>query len=53
MKQLHELQERARENWTSDLVPDHVNEANQRKWIEAVLKLGEKWILAQPVQRTN
>ena len=53
MKTLQQLRNRARENWNSDLVPAAVNQANQRKWVRAVLMLGEKWILAQPVQRTN
>ena len=53
MKNLQELRAKARENWNSEYVPAHINQANQRKWVRAVLMLGEKWILAQPVQRTN
>lgn len=50
MKTPQELQEKAKELWNSDLVPEEQNQANQRRWIEAVLKLGEKWLLAQPVR---
>lgn len=51
MKTIEDLKEKAKKNWTSDLVPEALNEINRQKWIEAVLKLGEKWILARPVQR--
>jgi hypothetical protein len=49
MKTLLDLRRRARENWHSDLVDDAINQANQRKWVRAVLMLGEKWLLAKPV----
>lgn len=30
-----------------------IRRANQRKWIAAVQRLGDKWLLAAPVARTN
>jgi hypothetical protein len=50
MKPTHELQAKAAKLWNSDLVSEELNQANARKWVEAVLKLGEKWLLATPVQ---
>jgi len=35
----------------SDLVTDQVNRANRRKWVKAVRQLGDKWLLANPLQR--
>lgn len=37
--------------FNSELVPEHINRANQRKWVRAVLMLGEKWLLAKKVER--
>lgn len=45
------LLRRAIRNWTSPMVPRAINRANQRKWIEAVQRLGDKWLLAQPLER--
>jgi len=46
-----QLLRRAIRNWSSPMVPRHINRANQRKWIAAVQELGSKWLLAQPVER--
>lgn len=40
---------RVRQHFSSDLVPAHINRANQRKWVKAVRQLGDKWLLANPV----
>jgi hypothetical protein len=32
-------------------IPRELNRANQRKWVTAVRMLGDKWLLAQPVER--
>jgi hypothetical protein len=50
MKTPEQLNERAKELWNSEHASEELNQANQRRWIEAVLKLGEKWLLAQPVR---
>ena len=40
-----ELRQRARQLWDTP--------HNQRAWVRAVLDLGEKWLLAKPVQKTS
>lgn len=37
---------RVREMFNTDLVPSHINRANQRKWVRAVRRLGDRWLLA-------
>ncbi len=32
-------------------VPEHVRRDYRRKWIRSIRLLGDKWLLAQPVQR--
>ena len=46
-----EMLKRARAHFSSPWVPAHVNRANQLKWIRSVRFLGDRWLLAQPVQR--
>lgn len=41
----------ARQLWSVDLVPRSVNRANQLRWARSVVRLGDKWLLAQPVSR--
>lgn len=50
MKTSQELEEKAKQLWNSEYVSEQQNQANQQRWVEAVLKLGEKWLLAQPVR---
>jgi len=38
-----------RKLWSSEEVPQHLNRVNQLKWAQAVYRLGDKWLLAQPV----
>lgn len=40
-----------RQMWSTTYIPAEINRANQRKWIKAVRQLGDKWLLAQHVQR--
>lgn len=40
-----ELRQRARELWDTP--------HNQRAWVKSVLQLGEKWLLAQRVQKIS
>jgi uncharacterized phage protein gp47/JayE len=42
------LMRRARELYNVDYVPAHINRANQRAWVRAVIGLGNKWLLSQP-----
>lgn len=37
--------------WRVPHVPKEINRANARKWVAAVERLGEKWLLAKPVRR--
>lgn len=46
------LMRRARELYNSEYAPPHINKANQRAWVRAVITLGNKWLLRQPVGRT-
>ena len=39
--------------WNVPHVPREVNRSNARKWLRAVERLGDKWLLAQPVRRTQ
>jgi len=48
-----ELMRRARTMWNSPLVPTSVNRHNQRAWVRSVLRLGDKWLLAQPIRRVQ
>jgi hypothetical protein len=46
-----ELRRKARCLYNNNLVPKEVNQYNQRKWVRAILKLGDKWLLSKQVQR--
>lgn len=37
--------------WSSPTVPRELNELNKRKWIKAVQRLGDRWLLAKNVDR--
>lgn len=39
--------------WNVEYVPREVNRANQRKWVRSVRILGDRWLLAQPVNRLS
>ncbi len=43
---------RARELWFRDYLPDHICRANARKWARSLRVLGDKWLLAKPVERS-
>ena len=49
--QTQKLRRKARELYNNSMVSDSVNQYNQRKWVRAMLKLGENWLLAKQVQR--
>lgn len=48
-----ELRRKARCLYNNSLVPKEVNQYNQRKWVRAILKLGDKWLLSKQVKRIN
>jgi hypothetical protein len=35
------------------MVPEHINRHNQRKWVRAVLRLGNHWLVAKPIGRLD
>ena len=37
--------------WNIPHVPREINRSNARKWIASVERLGDRWLLAQPIQR--
>lgn len=46
-----ELRRRARALFNNDMVPEHTNQHNQRQWVRAVMRLGDKWLIAKPIKR--
>ena len=51
--QTQKLRRKARELYNNALVPESTNQYNQRKWVRAILKLGDKWLLSKQIQRIN
>lgn len=45
------LVKKARKLWNDPEVPPHINRHNRKAWIRAVLRLGDRWLLAAPIQR--
>lgn len=41
---------KARSLFCHDLAPIHIQRANIRKWVMSVRYLGDRWLLANPVQ---
>ena len=48
-----QLRRKARVIYNNDMVPEHINQHNQRKWVRAVLRLGDRWLIAKPIGRLN
>jgi hypothetical protein len=46
-----ELRRKARELYNNALVPASTNQHNQRQWVRAILRLGDKWLHAKHIQR--
>ena len=42
---------RARRLFNSEYVSPEINRANQRKWIRSVRLLGDRWLLAQYIEK--
>lgn len=42
---------RARKHFNSGM--KHVDRHNQRAWIRAIRMLGDKWLLAKPMEKTS
>ena len=48
-----QLRRKARKIYNNDMVPEHINRHNQRKWVRAVLRLGNHWLTAKPIGRLD
>jgi hypothetical protein len=46
-----QLRRKARQLYNNKLVSQEVNQYNQRKWVRSVLQLGDKWLVAKPIER--
>jgi hypothetical protein len=46
-----QLRRKARVIYNNDMVSDRINQHNQRKWVRAVLRLGDRWLVAKPIER--
>jgi len=42
-----------RQLWNTPYAPPGVNRANQLKWVRAVRRLGDKWLIAKPLEIKN
>ena len=42
-----------REMWNVTDVPREINRANQLKWVRSIRMLGDKWLLAKPMERKD
>jgi hypothetical protein len=47
------LRRKARQMYNNNMVPEHINRHNQRKWVRAVLRLGDHWLIAKPIGRLD
>jgi len=46
-----QLARRAIRHYSSDMVPKTTNRHNQRTWMRSVISLGDRWLLAKPMQK--
>ena len=53
MLTVEQLRRKARQIYNNDMVPAHINQHNQRKWVRSVLQLGDRWLIAKPVGSLN
>lgn len=40
-----------RQLFAVDYVPIHTQRHNQRQWVRSVRQLGDRWLLAKPIER--
>jgi hypothetical protein len=48
-----QLRQKARKLFNNDLATEHTNQYNQRQWVRAVLRLGDKWLTFKPMGRLH
>lgn len=46
----YKLKRHAIRLWANPDVPRHIVRHNRRQWLRSVLRLGDKWLLARPIQ---
>jgi hypothetical protein len=51
LMQTEQLRRKARQLYNNKLVSQEVNQYNQRKWVRSVLQLGDKWLVAKPIEK--
>lgn len=44
---------RVRQYFSNPHIPKEHNRSYQRQWVRSVRRLGDRWLLAKPVQGTN
>ena len=47
----YKLKRHAVKLWANPYAPRHIVRHNRRAWLRSVLRLGDKWLLAQQVRR--
>jgi hypothetical protein len=53
MMTTEQLRRKARVIYNNDMVSDRINQHNQRKWVRAILRLGDRWVHAKPMGRLH
>ena len=48
-----EIRQKARELFKTYDAPPQVIKQYQRKWVRSVMRLGNNWLLAEPIQKSN
>ena len=46
-----QLLRRARQLFNAPGVPAHITRHNRHQWVRSVRRLGDKWLLAKPLER--
>lgn len=49
----YKLKRHAVKLWANPMVPRSIVRHNRRAWLRSVLRLGDKWLLAQPIRRVS
>jgi hypothetical protein len=48
---IRELVRRAHTLWDNPHVPEYITRHNRKAWVRSVVRLGDRWLLAQKVRR--
>ena len=47
------LLKRARRHFVHGMTPRHTARHNMRAWVKSIRMLGDKWLIARPMERRN